>query len=222
MSVGEREASIIIKVVKQVGRPRRNSGGHVIQHAEELFRQSVKAGKPDFSYVALAIGSCPGAPPTWAIIECIEHRCDVEMKAARGHTNVSAILDDIIRILDGLQHDFWQRTGGGGAGPQREYSPPSLRSTIIAVVRNYSSWSGHIGSANDDWMKPIREAWDWEQEHDPSPRVEGCLLEGCETTSRIERVIMQSVAAERHEPEDTAKWAWVAKLMIEQQGRDRQ
>jgi hypothetical protein len=200
-----------------MGRPKRHSGGYAIQHAEELFRQSVEAGKPDYNYVALAIGSFPGSPPLWAVMECIEHRCDVEMRVARGQANVSAVLDDVIRLLDRLQHKFWLQTGGDGPSDRPKYNPPSLRSTIIQVVKNHEKWTACIDSANDDWMKPIREAWDWEQKHDLSREVEGELLDGFETTSRINRVVMQSVAAERGDPEDIAKWAWVAKAMIEHQ-----
>lgn len=95
-----------------MGRPKRQSGGHIIQRSEELFRQSVHAGKPDYSYLALAIGASPGSPPPWAILECIEFRSALQVKAARGDANVSGILDDMVRLLDSLQHNWWLQTGG--------------------------------------------------------------------------------------------------------------
>jgi hypothetical protein len=206
----------------QMGRPIRHSGGYKIQNAETLFRQSVEAGKPDFSYIALAIGTSPGSPPPWAILQCIELRSAMQMSTARGHPNVSGILDDIIRLLDRLQHNWWMQTGGDGSKTMRpKYKRPSLRSVIINVAKEHSAWRDFVGSADNDWMKPIREAWDWEQKYDLASDVGGELLDGFATTSRIERVVMENVAAENGDPADMAKWAWTAKMMIDLKTSDQ-
>ena len=76
---------------------RSTSGAKEIINAEELFRKSVSANKPDYRYVALAIGQNAVVPPRWAIIECILAR-----KAAEGAPSLKPtirageILDQII------------------------------------------------------------------------------------------------------------------------------
>ena len=74
-----------------MGRPRRLSAATKIANAEELFRQSVAEGKPDYGYVALAIGDRPFDPLAWAVLECIELRGDTSRGAMRGHDGPASI-----------------------------------------------------------------------------------------------------------------------------------
>lgn len=200
---------------KPVGRPKRHSGGYAIENAEELFTKSVEAGDPDYSYVAMAIGAMPGSPPPWAVLECINLRCTEQMKAARGLPMVEPILDDMVRHFDSMEKAY--RSQQKTCHTQAAYVPPSLRSAIIHVAKANPKWAGNVGSADDDWMLPIREAWDWEQEHDLSPFEGGDLLTGFETTARIDRVVMEAVAVENDDPPDTATWAYLTKKLIERE-----
>lgn len=214
-----------------MGRKKRYGAGYEIQHAERLFLQSVAEGEPEYRYVALAIGSTPGSPPPWAMFACIELRQSEELKAARGNlTDIPFILDELVRFYDHKQRDFESKPEYVTVDLD-SYSPPSLRSAILHVLEANGLRGAEVGSADDNWIRDIREAWEWEQKHDtplnPDP-VSGMFLAGThksedgedvpiiKTTSRIERVLLQTIAKENGDPEDVHYWAWLAKQMIEQ------
>ena len=197
-----------------MGRKKQVGAGYNIYRAEELFRQSEADGKPDYKYVALAIGAAPAAPPSWAVLACIELRQEEEGQAARGHpTKVSAVLDDLVRFFDQKQREF-ERQSQDSPEIRLAYSPPSFRSALRQVLASDEGWKHEIDGANDDWQKPFRNAWRWEQENDLAPSS-FWQLDGFNTTSRIDRVMTQSVAAELGDPEDMHVWAWTTKRIAE-------
>ncbi len=210
---------------KNVGRKPRRSGNYTIKRAEHLFAQSVADGRPDYKYVALAIGAVPGSPPDWAIWACVELRLDEERKAARGNDDdIPAILDDLVRHYDREQRKF-EHQSTGGLDTLDTYQPPSLRSAIRHVLKTKGLRTGRESENSDDWIRDIREAWDWEQENDLAPsslmKLEGFKTRegqergGLKTTSRVHRVLMQSMAAELGDPEDSATWAWITKRTMD-------
>jgi hypothetical protein len=194
-----------------VGAKQRLPFGYIVEQAEQLFAQSVASGKPDYKYVALAIGASPAAPPDWAVGACIELRRAEEQKSSRGICNdVSDILDEMVRHFDRTERAFYEsgeRKGG--------YSPPSLRSTIRQATTALGQRKGDVNRADDDWCRDIIRAWNEEQKHDRAPHS-AWELEGFVTTARIDRVLTQAVAKELGDPEDTATWAWMTKRVIEQ------
>jgi hypothetical protein len=192
------------------GRKRRFPLGYTLEHARQLFEQSVAERKPDFRYVALAIGATPAAPPDWAIWACIEARRDEEGKSARGHDEtVSVILDELVRFFDQSQRNFYQRNDASG-----DYKPPSLRSAIRTVLKAQGSRCEDAGRADGDWYVDITRAWNEEQKHDRAANSTW-ELEKLQTTTRIDRILTQEVARELGDPEDLHTWAWIAKRIIE-------
>lgn len=71
------------------------SGGEEIARAKELFHQSLEAGEPDFRFVALAIGSNPTNPPSWAILECRIECERTSRRAASKNESLDKMLDEI-------------------------------------------------------------------------------------------------------------------------------
>ncbi len=206
-----------------MGRPKRHSGGHSIHHAEEMFRQSVANRNPDYSYVALAIGAAPQAPPSWAVLACIELRQQRERQPARGNAaEIEGILDDMVRFYDRDRRAF-ELTCTESPHALDGYRAPALRSAILQVLKANGQRSEQSTSASDDWFRDIRKAWEWEQEHDLAPSSFMELDEGgigkdrklLKTTTRIDRVLMQSIAAEMGDPVDVQTWAWITKRMIQ-------
>ena len=197
-----------------MGRKKRFGGAYTIQHAEELFEKSKADGHPDYKYVALAIGSSPAAPPSWALWACIELRQQKEDEAGRGNDNdIPVILNQIVRFYDREQRAF-EENANKQNGLTHSYVTASLRSAILSVLKNERLRKGMVSSANDDWFRDIREAWQWEQDND-------CItssywqLEGWKTTSRIDRVLTQDAAAELGDPNDLAGWAWITQRLID-------
>ena len=225
-----------------MGRKPGQSGAQAIRDAEYLFGQSVEIGRPDFTYVALAIGNTPHAPPLWAVLACIELRQRSEGKPALGNSlEIENILDKIIRFYDRKQRLFEKSLGKDSFDALDNYRPASLRSAILHVLKANDYRTEKQAEASDDWFRDIRKAWEWEQKHDLAPSSffhfeEGNLDEEgrikgrkrwLQTTSRIDRVLMRSAALENGDPEDLAKWAWITKVliqneMIEQQQPDKQ
>lgn len=199
-----------------MGRKARHGGGYTVRHAEELFKQSVADGKPDYRYVALAIGSAPASPPPWAMWACVELRQQEERIAARGiDSEIADILDLLVRFFDEKQQEFER----DHPDARETYSPPSLRSAILHVLAACGRRGGRSAGANDDWFRDIRNAWTWEQENDLVPSS-FWQLEGFHTTSRIDRVMTQSVAAELGDPHDVQLWAWITKKAIEHENTE--
>lgn len=206
-----------------MGRRKRHGGSFTVENAETLFQQSVAVGKPDYHLVALAIGARPSAPPSWAVWACIELRQQHERLPARGNdAEMSYILDELVRVFDRAGRNG-ERPEAAGQSRSEQYSLPSLRSAILQVLKDKGLRQNRADSANDDWFRDIREAWEWEQAHELAPSSFMELAEGdvsdadkrLKTTARIHRVLMQDVAAEVGDPQDVHIWAWIAKRMID-------
>jgi hypothetical protein len=201
-------------VARNKGRPLKFGGGYNIQHAHELFRASEAQGNPDYTSVALAIGASPANPPPWAILACIEAIQAAEQSAARGRArDMPPILDDLVRYFAYRQWEF-ERSDQAPGEQWNDYRPHSFRSAVIAVARKNPKWSREVNEGNDDWFKPIRRAWDWEQEHDQLASSVW-RLDGFKTTWRIDRVMRETVAAEEGDPIDLQQWVWLAKRHID-------
>jgi len=216
-----------------MGRNKRLGGGYTIHNAEQLFEQSKADGKPDYRYVALAIGNAPASPPTWAICACIDARQEEEQKVARGVANdIPAILDEIVRFYERSQIEF-ERENRGTKHTLDDYFPPALQSAILWVLNDKGLRQAWSGSAETDWFKDIRRAWDWEQEHELAPssymqlepmktktgNERGKERAGLYTTRRIDRVLSQSVAAELGDPVDVQIWAYITKRVVEEEAK---
>lgn len=197
-----------------MGRKKQYGPGYDIHHAEELFEQSVERKKPDYRYVALAIGKSPVAPPDWAILACIQARQEEERKAASLTPDlVSPVLDDLVRFFAKEQWDFEDRMKKSKK-PLPVFTPTPLRKALRLVLSGKERWKDHINGANDDWQAPFREAWRREQENDVL-QSHFFQLDGFKTTSRIERVLCQLLGQEYDGPEDLEYTAWIAKRSIE-------
>lgn len=221
-------------VRKKAGPKPKYGGTYAIQNSRQLFEQSCAEGSPEYKYVALAIGSSPGAPPDWAMWACIEARQVEERSAARGiDPDIPAILDEIVRFYDRKQREF--ELGAKDALVQLDsYIVPSIREAIRDVLKRMGLRQKRDSRANDDWFRDIRNAWDWEQENDPSPdasdwtRLQGLMKKRDGTqvpikaTARIHRVLMETMARENGDPEDVDTWAWITKRAIEEQNIQRQ
>lgn len=203
-----------------MGRPKRQSGSTIIAQAEMLFVRSVEAGKPDFRYVALAIGATPQSPPDWAMLACIELRRDTDGQPGRGNSSdIEGILDGIVRFYDRCEQEHEQRVRQGSSAPS-SYRPPSLRSAIRSVAAGKRD---DHANGNDDWCRDIRCAWEHEQEFDLAPHSLFQFEQDnipknkrwLHTTARIDRVMREAVADELDHPLDVETWAWVTKKLIE-------
>ncbi|MDT0576494.1 hypothetical protein RM533_09870 [Croceicoccus sp. F390] len=218
-----------------MGRNERYGAGYEIQNAEKLFLQSVTDNAPDYKYVALAIGVRPARPPAWAMLACIELRQREEVTAARGSlTDVPFILDELIRFYLRKQREFENRPEYV-SDDLDNYSLPPLRSAILHVLQENGLRGAEGGTADDNWHRDIRNAWDWEQERDfivdADPacemRLDGFLKSKgkrvpIKTTSRIQRVLMQAMAQENDDPVDLHYWAWITKQAVEHGNIERQ
>lgn len=186
-----------------MARGSKKSGQSEIDNAQVLFRQSVERGRPDYRFVALAIGAASIRPPSWAIKACILEREKTERMPAAGTVadEVGEVLDQMIRYFASWQQDR-PRTSPGS-----EHVPPSLREAIIGSCRTLGLRTKQFdGSGNDDWMRDVRRAWDWEQLND------GCdgylVLDGFNTTGRIDRVLTALYGEEVGMPSDPIKAVW--------------
>jgi hypothetical protein len=181
----------------------KKSGQSEIDNAKALFEQSVERGRPDYRLVALAIGAAPLRPPSWAIEACILAKETTERIPAAGTVpdEVGEVLDQIIRYYAGWQQDRPRDPPGS------EHVPPSLREAIIASCRTLGLRTKQLdGAGNDDWMRDVRRAWDWEQVNDG--RDSYLVLDGFNTTGRIDRVLTALYGAEMGMPSDPIKALW--------------
>jgi hypothetical protein len=206
------------------GRKPRFGAGYSIKHAQELFRRSVDEGHPDFKYVALAIGEAPASPPSWAVLACIELRKRDERQTARGHSEtINVILNEIVRFYIRAEREFIK--GFNTYEAFDNYTPPTLRSAILSVLKERDPNTNADG-ANDDWHRDIREAWNREQIDCLLPSSDMQLEQGkpsvrakrkLKTTIRIDNVLRQSVAEELGHPTDLQTWVWSTKRIIDEQ-----
>jgi len=186
-----------------MARGSKKSGQSEIDNAKELFEQSVERGRPDYRFVALAIGAASIRPPLWAIEACILERETTERMPAAGTVadEVGEVLDQMVRYLAVLQQDRPRDPPGS------EHVPPSLREAIIASCRTLGLRTKQLdASGNDDWMRDVRRAWDWEQVNDG--RAGYLVLDGFNTTGRIDRVLTALYGAEMGMPSDPIKALW--------------
>jgi hypothetical protein len=179
-----------------MGNKRRSSGHTEVENARQLFEQSRERGKPDFRFVALAIGSAPVRPPAWAIRACIEECEATELRSAALSPHVDVVLDEMIRVLD--EH---QQKGG-------DLRKKSVRSAILEATSRTSVCDAARGPLDDDQIRRIREAWDREQIEDRRHSV--FPLEGYETTHRTDRVLTALYGEEWGMPADPVKALWRA------------
>jgi hypothetical protein len=185
-----------------MARPKNNSGHWTVENAEQLFVKSVADGKPDFRFVALAIGSAPVSPPRWAVWACIEER-DRELRKPPSTSaeaqKINVVLNELVRFLYRNQE---QREADPAS---RDLSPPSLRSAIIEVfgLLHYKVENG----GNDDWLQPYRRAWKIEQKQDKCSSV--YRLDGFEMTIRIDRELHAYIGELEGYPSDIVSALWM-------------
>ncbi|WP_157096590.1 hypothetical protein [Tsuneonella dongtanensis] len=187
-----------------MGNKRLLSGPNEIINAERLFRQSVQRGKPDFRFVALAIGENPYRPPTWAIWECIIEKDRAARKAASGTREVSDILDEVVRFF--AKEEF-RRDGLPG---ERAKPAPSLRLAIRTACEtlNLRTKERSGGAAEASWMKDVERAWKREQQEDVVDST--YVLLNWETTKRIDEIMHALLADEFGEPRDIQQSLWIS------------
>lgn len=180
----------------------KHSGQHDIDHARENFEASVKAGRPDYRFVALAIGAAPVAPPEWAMLACIAEKEREEKRSAAvaGGDSIDAVLDELIRFYDREQQ---RRTSAGHLNTAK---PTSLRAALMAVYELLGEVSS-TGYADDGWLRTARRAWEREQKEDR--RESYFVLAGWNITGRIERVLMALQGPEFGYPSDPVKELWL-------------
>lgn len=182
-----------------MGRPKLISGYAEIANAERMFRQSVKNRKPDFRYVALAIGASPLKPPRWAVWECIMEHDRTAGRPASNVGKLGELLDEVVRVYARVQFQNEDK------GRDRAIARPSLRAAIIQARAFLERGGASSSDANDDWMKTATRAWNTEQETVAESYFH---LDGWNTTSRINRVIEGMIGRENGYPTDlqTAFW----------------
>lgn len=204
------------------------SGSYVINRAEDLFDQSCAEGKPDFHYVALAIGANPASPPDWAMLACIEaHDAKVRNAAAGIDNDIPIVLDGIVRYYLEKQREF-EIENDYEYEALEGYVVPPLNQAITTVLKQMGLRQSRASKGETDWFKDIRRAWEWEQKNDPAPfskhlftldgkmKRRGGRLVPIAATSRIDNVISETLAEENGDPPQTRKWAWLVKRQIEE------
>lgn len=179
-----------------MGNKRRSSGHAEVENARQLFEQSKERRKPDFRFVALAIGSFPIKPPAWAIRACIEECEATELRSAALSPHVDKVLDEVVRVLDEHQQ---------ASGDLRK---KSVRSAVLEATSRLGVYDAEEGPVDDDQIRRIREAWDREQSEDRTRSV--FPLEGYQTTYRTDRVLFAVYGEELGMPADPAKALWRA------------
>ncbi len=176
---------------------RKTSGHYEISEAQSLFEQSKAIGKPDFRYVALAIGNCPPKPPQWAIEACIAERNETQIQPfSLEKRRTGIILDEVVRVLDENEQSG------------REPKKMSLRAAIITTIKRIDPEFDPTAPMDDNSIRTIRKAWNREQKED---RVQSQYsLTGYQMTSRIDRVITASIGKEFDMPTDPIVDFWQA------------
>lgn len=214
-----------------MGRPRKLSGATKIAKAEQLFRQSMMAGTPDYEYIALAIGERPFDPPDWAMLECIELHSNTIKASTRGNDNATSrhamrqILDKIIRFYIAAELKHERITGvsvwSDDVPEELVYKRPSFSHAVISACRSLKTRENEISRANTDWHRDVRVAWEYEQSHEHLPqRVAGSRrfdesetyfqLFGWKTTVRIDRVMSEWQEKTSRVPANLSKALWLA------------
>lgn len=186
-----------------MGNRKLRSGPNEVINAERLFRQSVENGRPDFRFVAIAIGECPFRPPTWAIWECILEKDRTARRAPSGTKEVGEILDEVVRFF--AREEFARDNAA-----KREARPPSLRRAIRSACGTLGKRTKYLsaGSADTSWMKDIERAWRREQEEDVVPST--YVLSDWKTTRRIDEIMHGLLADEFGDLRDIQQSLWVA------------
>lgn len=189
-----------------MGNKKLRSGQNDILNAKQLFQRSIKAGKPDFRFVALAIGESPLRPPTWAVWECILEKDRTSPKAASGTKEVSVILDEMVRFF--AREEFSRDNAA-----KRKAPAPSLRKAIRSACETLElrSKERSAGAADATWMKDIERAWKREQQEDVVSSA--YVLMNWNTTRRIDEIMHSLLADEFGDPRDIQQALWIANEM---------
>ncbi len=188
----------------KAGRKKLLDGSEVIRRAEELFQASVEVGKPDFNYVAMAIGASPLYPPDWAIFACINLKMRTEMnppiatqlQTPSGVNVTGKVLDDAIRTLV----DFGETTKGRNEAIREAMKQNELKVSDAEIENLRHAWDREIAQSTAVWAK--------------SEHIQD-IEHPFKATRRVARVLRQ-LAAEQGDAElgqeDQQAAIWLAKV----------
>lgn len=186
-----------------MGAKRLRSGPNEIENARNLFEASVEKRKPDYRYVALAIGENPLKPPIWAVWACIELRDAAMNSAASKVAHTSLAMDEIVRFF--AKEQFLRDDQ-----PERRGDPvPELR-TAIGAARDALAKNGKSvgqGEAEAGYFALMMRMWEREQEEDA---VEShYMLFDWKVTKRIDWIIHSLIAHEEGHPPQVEQAIWM-------------
>lgn len=165
---------------KKVGRPPRLIGPKQIQDAEVMFKQSVENGKPDYRFVAIAIGSEPILPPTWAMLACVKLAMSMERTAGNDTERRDGdVLDETIRVI--ARHE------DSGASGEKGLRAISVERALQEAYFNL--YDEEIGES----VRRIRRLWNDEQKQTQFQGLIAIPLKNprIRTTDRIVRVLVE-------------------------------
>lgn len=147
-----------------------------IDYAEERYRTS---GDP--IYIALAIGSRPHSPPTWAMLEAISLAERAAAAAIKGNRPIAdgKLLDEVIRAYFAHEDDARRDKQFSVS----TYVPPSFDQIIRVVISSNGLEPDTL--AYDARARAIRRQWDAER----AEIVDIDPLLGIPCTHRYQRIL---------------------------------
>lgn len=194
-----------------MGRPKIPSGGSEIVGVKELFDKSVGEGTPDFRYLALAIGSSPAEPPTWAMLEC---RFEFE----RTRRRASSDTDHLHKMLDEIAWAYVEELARREDSKcDRDYPPPSFNEMVRRAYWASEKTNLPRASENDAYRIYSRK-WNDEQEN---AVIKSChVLFDWKITPRIAAVMDRFVGKEMGMSENPGMEAYLIQQLLKRAPKD--
>lgn len=171
---------------------------------------------PDFRYIAIAIGAEPTRPPPWAVWQCILEKDRTARRAATNTVEVHRILDEVVRYL--ATEQFFR----DDHPEEGEKASPELGAAIRAACATLGLRMDFVSgpkSAETDWMKDVKRAWEREQEEGSVDSYH--RLFNWKITPRVHEVMDGLVADELGHPRDFQKIFWMLQVEEDQCQADK-
>lgn len=195
-----------------MGNTRKMSGGEEIANAKELFDKGVSNGKPDFRYVALAIGATPASPPRWAMLECLlEYEQTLRLTSSRVTTDRPE--NDPHKMMDAIALAYLKEHVRQESINRTRRTKPHLREMIRKGYEALALKPWPYGSDGDSYKQWERK-WEGEQKN---ARIEGGYeyeLFDLYMTPRIEEIITAFTGREMNLPEKPDRAAFAVQQMF--------
>lgn len=194
-----------------MGRPKVPSGGSEIVGVKELFDKSVEKGRPDFRYLALAIGSSPAKPPTWAMLEC---RFEFE----RTRRQASSETDHLHKMLDEIAWAYVEELARREDSKRdRDDPPPPFKEMVRRAYWASEKTTLPRASENDAYRIYSRK---WNDEQENAIIESWHFLFDWKITPRIAAVMDRFVGEEMGMSENPGMEAYLFQQFLKSDGQD--